>query len=341
MRALRRQPVDCTPAWIMRQAGRYMPEYRAIRQQVGDFLTLCKNPELACAVTMLPIKRFNLDAAILFSDILILPEAMGLGLNFVAESGPVFTNTVNSASDVAKLPDIDPETDLNYVSAAIKMLIKELDHKLPLIGFAGSPWTIAAYMVEGQTSKNFYKFKGLMYQQPLVMHKLLAHMTKQICRALAAQIAAGVSAVMLFDTWGGIITDPLYKEFSLRYIAEIISFLKQQHPSVPIIVYSKNGGRCLVDMADTGCDAIGLDWMVDIHVARTLVGDKVALQGNLDPCVLYATPERIVAEVNSLLLRYGNGPGHIFNLGHGIPLDVNPEHVQVMLDAVKTYGSAA
>lgn len=342
IRALRRQTVDRTPAWIMRQAGRYMPEYRALRQQAGgDFLTLCKNPELACTVTMLPIKRFNLDAAILFSDILMLPEAMGLGLNFVADAGPIFTTTVNSASDVARLPDVDPEDDLGYVSASIKMIVKELDNTLPLIGFAGSPWTVAAYMVEGKTSKNFYKLKSLMYEQPLIMHKLLAHMTKQICYALQAQIAAGVNAVMIFDTWGGIIADPLYKEFSLRYIEEIVHFIKQYNSAIPITIYSKNGGRCLVEIASTGCDAIGLDWMVDIAMARSLVGDRVALQGNLDPCVLYASPERIVTEVKELLLKYGTGTGHIFNLGHGIPLDVNPDHVQVMLDAVQMYGTAA
>jgi uroporphyrinogen decarboxylase len=340
LRALQRQPVDRTPVWIMRQAGRYMPEYRAIRNQAGDFLTLCKTPELACQVTMLPLQRFALDAAILFSDILIIPEAMGLGLSFIADEGPKFSKVVSSAADVAKLPDIEPEKDLAYVSSAIRLLVKELAGTVPLIGFAGSPWTVATYMVEGQTSKQFNKIRGLMYQEPLVMHKLLAHMTKQITNALLAQIAAGVNAVMIFDTWGGILADPLYKEFSLGYMSEIVHTIKSVSPNTPVILFTKNGGRCLIDIAATGCTAIGLDWTADLAAAKLLVGNKVALQGNMDPCVLYASPQKISAEVKSILSQYGTGPGHIFNLGHGIPPDVNPEHVQVMLEAVKNYSPA-
>lgn len=338
--ALRRQPVDRTPVWIMRQAGRYMPEYRAIRSQAGNFLTLCKTPELACQVTMLPVQKFALDAAILFSDILIIPEAMGLGLSFVADEGPKFEHVIKSATDVDKLPDIDPETDIGYVSEAIKLIVKSLDNSIPLIGFAGSPWTVATYMVEGQTSKQFNKIRGLMYENPTVLHQLLQHMTRQISNALLAQITAGVNAVMLFDTWGGILSEPLYKEFSLRYMSEIVHILKATHPAIPIILFTKNGGKFLLDIAATGCDAIGLDWTANLAEAKNIVGSKVALQGNMDPCALYAKPARIVEEVKQVLAQYGNGPGHIFNLGHGIPPDVNPEHVQIMLDAIKTYSPA-
>lgn len=340
IRALKLQSVDRTPVWIMRQAGRYLPEYRALRQQAGNFLALCKNPELACEATMMPIRRFKLDAAILFSDILLIPEAMGLGLEFKAEEGPVFAKTISSVADVDNLPNIDPETDLGYVSAAIKNIVRELQNEIPLIGFSGSPWTVASYMVEGQTSKQFYKLKGLMYQQPLVLHKLLRHMTTQISNALLAQIAAGVNAIMIFDTWGGILTDTLFKEFSLRYISEIVSTIKQFHPEIPVIVFCKNGGRCLTEIAATGCNGVGLDWVANIATARAQVGKQVALQGNLDPCVLYAEPERIIEEVKSVLAQYGFGTGHIFNLGHGIPLDINPEHVQVMIDAVHEYSPA-
>jgi len=339
LRALERKPVDRTPVWVMRQAGRYMPEYRALRAQTGSFLTLCKTPDLACEVTLLPIQKFPLDAAILFSDILLIPEAMGLGLSFVAEEGPKFERLINSAADVAKLPSIDPEQDLGYVSKAIHLIKKALDNSIPLIGFAGSPWTVATYMVEGQTSKQFNKIKALMYREPLVMHKLLAHMATQITNCLLAQINAGVNVVMLFDTWGGLLSDNLYKEFSLRYMAEIVEVLKTRHPNIPIILFSKNGGRCLVDIAATGCNAIGLDWTANLTAARNLVGDKVALQGNMDPCVLYAKPERIIAEVKSVLDNFGQGPGHIFNLGHGISPDVDPANLAIMLDAVKQYST--
>ncbi len=338
LRALNRLPVDRTPVWIMRQAGRYMPEYKALRNRVGDFLTLCKTPEFACEATMLPLQRFELDAAILFSDILMIPEAMGMGLSFVAEEGPKFSNVITAASDINKLPHLDPEQDLSYVSDAIRLIIKKLDNSIPLIGFAGSPWTVATYMVEGQTSKQFYKIKGLMYQEPQLMHKLLAHMTIQITNALQAQINAGVNAVMVFDTWGGILTDELYKEFSLRYMAEIVANLRSDNPTIPVIIFSKNSGRCLVEQAATGCNALGLDWTVDLSKARALVGDKVALQGNLDPCVLYASKDVVTAQTKAVLEQYGPGPGHIFNLGHGIPLDVDPNNVQVVLDAIKKYG---
>ncbi len=339
LRALNRHPVDRTPVWIMRQAGRYMPEYKALRNRVGDFLTLCKTPEFACEATMLPLQRFDLDAAILFSDILMIPEAMGIGLSFVAEEGPRFANVITAASDIRKLSHLDPEQDLSYVTASIRLIVEKLNNSVPLIGFAGSPWTVATYMVEGQTSKQFYKIKGLMYQEPQLLHKLLAHMTIQITNALQAQINAGVDVVMIFDTWGGILTDELYKQCSLHYMAEIVYNLKKDNPTVPIILFSKNSGRCLIEQADTGCDALGLDWTVNLSKARELVGHKVALQGNLDPCVLYAPKQRIEAEVNAVLNQYGSGSGHIFNLGHGIPLDVDPNNVQILLDAVKNYGA--
>jgi uroporphyrinogen decarboxylase len=340
MRALARQPVDRTPVWIMRQAGRYLPEYRALRAQAGDFLTLCKTPELACQVTMLPLKRYDLDAAILFSDILIIPEAMGLGLSFVADEGPKFAKVIRTETDINKLPSLDPEKDLAYVNQAIKLIVQELGEKTPLIGFAGSPWTVATYMVEGQTSKQHNIIRALMYQSPTVLHNLLMHMSKEISKALLAQIDAGVSAVMIFDTWGGVLSDPMYKEFSLQYMAEIVQTIKKTKPQVPIILFTKNGGRCLLDIAATGCDAIGLDWTANLQEARNIVGSKVALQGNMDPCALYANADRITAEVKNILEQYGNGPGMIFNLGHGISPDVNPDHVQIMLDAIKQYSPA-
>lgn len=338
LRALQRQPVDKTPVWIMRQAGRYLPEYRALREKAGSFLTLCKTPELACAATLLPLQRFALDAAILFSDILMIPEAMGLELNFVENEGPKFAKVISNAQDVANLPHLNPEVDLAYISQAVQMLTKELT--IPLIGFAGSPWTVATYMVEGQTSKQFYKIKAMLYQKPQILHELLAHMTLQTINALEAQINAGVAVVMLFDSWGGILTDALYKDFSLKYMQQIVAALKVNHPNIPVILFSKNSGHCLTEIAATGCDAIGLDWTVNLTQARAQVGQKVALQGNLDPCALYGSKERIVAEVKTVLEQYGHGPGHVFNLGHGIPLDINPDHVQYLLDAINVYSPA-
>lgn len=340
IRALRRQPVERTPVWIMRQAGRYLSEYRSIRSKVGDFLTLCKTPELACEVTLLPLQKFNLDAAILFSDILMIPEAMGLGLSFVAEEGPKFARVVATAADVAALPNIDPEQDLGFVSAAIRNIKRELGTKTPLIGFAGSPWTVATYMVEGQTSKQFNRVRGLLYEKPEVVQRLLEHLTTQIGNSLLAQIEAGVDVVMLFDTWGGLLSDQMYNKFSLKYMEEIVKLIHISYPSMPIILFSKNGGKCITDIAATGCQAIGLDWTADLAQARKLVGDKVALQGNLDPCVLYAKPEIIFAEVQNVLQQYGKGSGHIFNLGHGILPDINPEHVQAMLEAINKYSPA-
>ncbi|MDP1815645.1 MAG: uroporphyrinogen decarboxylase, partial [Leadbetterella sp.] len=309
----------------------------ALRAKAGDFLTLCKTPEYACEATMLPIRSFDLDAAIVFSDILLIPEAMGMGLSFVEQEGPKFERVISKASDVAQLPELDPAQDLGFVSDAIQMIVRELNGKVPLIGFAGSPWTVSTYMVEGQTSKQFNKVRAFMYRSPEAMHKLLAHMSVQISNALLAQIHAGVDAVMIFDTWGGILSDPMYKEFSLKYMADIVKTLKVTYPDIPIILFTKNGGKCLVEIADSGCAAIGLDWTANLSVARALVGNRVALQGNLDPCVLYADPSTIQAAVKSTLQQFGHGAGHIFNLGHGITPDVDPKNVQILLEAVKTY----
>lgn len=330
IRALLRQPVDYTPVWIMRQAGRYLPEYRAVRSKAGDFLTLCKTPELACEVTLQPIKRFNLDAAILFSDILTIPDAMGLGLYFAEGEGPCFRNPVRSREDIDKLPIPDPENELRYVCDAVRLCKRELHNKIPLLGFSGSPWTLATYMVEGGASKDFRVIKSLLYREPHLLHQLLTKLAMAVTDYLNAQIAAGVDAVMLFDTWGGILTATDYQQFSLVYMKKIIAGLKK----VPVILFTKNGGQWLEAMAASGCTAIGLDWMTDIQHARAQIGSKVALQGNLDPAVLYAKPDRIREEVAIILEKYGNGSGHVFNLGHGIAQDVPPEHVQVLVDAV-------
>lgn len=337
LKALRREAVDRTPVWIMRQAGRYLSEYQEIRSQAGNFLNLCKTPELACAATLLPIKKFQLDAAIIFSDILIIPDAMGLGLSFVADEGPKFSKVIASAADVTNLKQITPLEDLAYLDQAIRLVVKELNREVPLIGFTGSPWTLATYMVEGQTSKQFNKIRGLMYKEPQTMHKLLAHLAQQITATLQMQINAGVDAVMLFDTWGGILADPLYLEFSLKYMHVIVTNLRKFNKDIPIILFTKNGGRCISEIAATGCTAIGLDWTADLTAARALVGDRVALQGNLDPCVLYAEPQVITAAVRQVLNNYGHGNGHIFNLGHGIPADVDPKNLEVVLEAVRQY----
>jgi uroporphyrinogen decarboxylase len=336
LRALLRQPVDRTPVWIMRQAGRYLPEYRAVREKAGSFMKLCSTPELACEVTLQPLRRFPLDAAILFSDILTIPDAMGLGLGFAGGEGPRFARPVRSAADVKKLAVPDPEDKLRYVMDAVRLIRRELDGQVPLIGFAGSPWTIATYMVEGQGGANFRIVKKMLFDQPLLMHTLLDVVARAVTAYLNAQIAAGAQAVMVFDTWGGALAPRDYREFSLRYLQAIVSGLtrKAEGRSVPVILFTKGGGQWLEAMAATGCDALGLDWTTDLKDARARVGGKVALQGNLDPCVLYASPERIRAEVDTVLESFGAGSGHVFNLGHGIHPDVDPAHVAVLVEAV-------
>ena len=336
LKALLREPVDVTPVWMMRQAGRYLPEYRATREKAGSFLDLCKNPELACEVTLQPLLRFALDAAILFSDILTIPDAMGLGLYFAEGEGPHFEHPVQSKAAVDKLFVPDVETELKYVMDAVRTIRSALAGRVPLIGFSGSPWTLATYMVEGGSSKDFAKVKGMLYDDPASMHKLLDITARTVIDYLNAQIAAGAQAVMIFDTWGGALTTRDYKTFSLEYMQQIIAGLtrEQDGRKVPVILFSKGGCQWLEAQANSGADALGLDWTLDIGLARQRVGDQVALQGNMDPTVLYASPERIREEVAYILQSYGTGSGHVFNLGHGIHQHVNPEHAGAFVDAV-------
>ncbi len=339
IKALLKQPTDYTPIWMMRQAGRYLPEYRKVREEAGSFMAVCTNPELACEVTLQPLRRFDFDAAILFSDILTIPDAMGLGLYFTEGEGPKFKNPLRTAADIEKLPIPDPEIELRYVMDAVRLIRKNLNGSVPLIGFSGSPWTLATYMIEGGSSKNFAKVKALMYNDPALMHQLLDKLAQSVAAYLNAQIAAGAQAVMLFDTWGGMLSGDDYKEFSLHYAQQVRSLLKTEIDGqrIPTILFTKGGGLWLEEMAATGYDALGLDWQTDIHQARARVGDKVALQGNLDPMALYAKPEIITEKVKTILQKYGNGSGHVFNLGHGILPDINPEHVKAMVDAVHEY----
>lgn len=336
LRALLREPVDLTPVWLMRQAGRYLPEYRETRRRAGDFMTLCTTPELACEVTLQPLARFDLDAAILFSDILTIPHAMGLGLSVSEGEGPRFERPVRSGSDILALGVPDPEVELRFVMDAVRLVRRELAGRVPLIGFAGSPWTLATYMVEGRTSKDFRTTKTLMYERPALMHRLLQTLSSAVIEYLNAQIAAGAQAVMVFDTWGGVLTTAAYNEFSLAYLRQIVVSLRREQEGrrVPVVLFTKGGGQWLEAMAETGCDAVGLDWTVDIGTARRRVGDRVALQGNLDPAVLYAPPGRIRDEVASILATFGAGSGHVFNLGHGVTPGVDPDHVRVLVAAV-------
>ncbi len=339
LKALLRQPVDKTPVWMMRQAGRYLPEYKATRKKAGSFMDLCMNPELACEVTIQPLDRYELDAAILFSDILTIPDAMGLGLYFAEGEGPKFKNPLRTAADVDKLGIPDPNQELKYVMDAVSTIRTELDGRVPLIGFSGSPWTLATYMVEGSSTKEFGKVKGMMFDQPQIMHKLLDTLAKSVISYLNAQIEAGAQAVMVFDTWGGVLTPRDYKEFSLRYMQQIVEGINRNHngQTIPVTLFSKGAGRWLDIMAETGCDALGVDWTMDLSDARKMVGDKVALQGNMDPCILYSSPDRIREEVKTVLASYGEGNGHIFNLGHGIHQHIDPENVGVFIDSVHEY----
>ena len=336
LRALLRQPVDFTPVWMMRQAGRYLPEYRAIRAEAGDFMSLCRNPELACEVTLQPLRRYALDAAILFSDILTIPDAMGLGLSFGQGEGPRFAKPIASMRDVQQLPIPDPEGELGYVMAAVRTIRKALDGAVPLIGFSGSPWTLATYMVEGGSSKSFGKIKQMMVREPETLHALLGKLAQSVILYLNAQIAAGAQSVMIFDTWGGVLSTPAYQAFSLSYMQQIIEGLVrvQDGQRVPVTLFTKGGGQWLEMMAATGCDALGLDWSTSIADARARVGDKVALQGNMDPAMLYGVPAQIEAEVARILAEFGQGEGHVFNLGHGISQDVDPQAPEVFVDAV-------
>jgi uroporphyrinogen decarboxylase len=336
LRALLKQPVDVTPVWMMRQAGRYLPEYRATRTRAGDFMGLCTNPELACEVTLQPLDRYPLDAAILFSDILTIPDAMGLGLYFETGEGPKFKKAIRSEEDVNSLTVINPEKDLPYVIDAVKTIRRELNGRVPLIGFSGSPWTLATYMIEGGSSRDFRRAKEMLYNQPQVMHRLLDVLADSVMVYLNAQIKAGAQAVQIFDTWGGALSHAAYQEFSLKYMQKIVAGLIREHEGrqVPVILFTKGGGQWLEAMAATGATALGLDWTTDIASARVRVGNKVALQGNMDPTILYASPERIRAEVASILASYGHGSGHIFNLGHGITPEVDPANAGAFINAV-------
>ncbi|MFM1896632.1 MAG: hypothetical protein RLZZ385_1706 [Pseudomonadota bacterium] len=331
-----------TPVWMMRQAGRYLPEYRETRKLAGDFLSLCQNPELACEVTLQPLRRYPFDAAILFSDILTIPDALGLGLYFVEGEGPRFRKTIRSAADVAALPALNVAADLGYVTAAVALIRRELNGSVPLIGFSGSPWTLATYMIEGGSSKDFRTAKQFLYDQPEAMHALLDKLAICVTDYLNAQILAGAQAVQIFDTWGGILTSAAYREFSLAYMKKIVSGLIKENEGrqVPAIVFTKNGGLWLEDIATTGCQCVGLDWTIDMAAARNRIGSRVALQGNMDPSILYASPARIRREVGEILRQFGSGSGHVFNLGHGITPDVNPDHVTAFVEAVHELSPA-
>ena len=342
LRALCREPVDRTPVWIMRQAGRYLPEYRATRAEAGSFMDLCQSPELACEVTLQPLRRFQLDAAIIFSDILTIPDAMGLELHFVAGEGPRFEFPLQSPEDVRRLPRPDIAESLGYVMDAIAVTRRELDGKVPLIGFSGSPWTLATYMIEGGSSKNFSKAKRLVYDQPAVAHELLGKLADTVTDYLNAQIESGAQAVQVFDTWGGALSAAAYEEFSLRYMARIVSGLDRESRGrrVPVILFSKGCNTQLEALAASGCDALGVDWTISLAEARRRVGARVALQGNLDPSVLLADHRAIRREVEATLSSFGPGEGHVFNLGHGITPEVDPEHLAVLVDAVREFSPA-
>ena len=338
LRALQCLPVDYTPIWMMRQAGRYLPEYRQLRAKAGDFMTMCQNPELACEATLQPLRRFDLDAAIIFSDILTIPDAMGLGLYFETGEGPKFKKTVSCLNDIAQLPIPDPEQSLTYVMDAIRLTKLELDGKVPLIGFSGSPWTLATYMVEGGSSRTFTKIKKMLYCEPKALHLLLEKLANSVALYLNAQIAAGAQSIMIFDTWGGALSHQSYRSFSLHYMQLIISQLKRGKKSqnittyVPVTLFTKGGGLWLDEISNSGSDAIGVDWTVDLNQIDQK--GKIAIQGNLDPAILYANQQTIASNVESVLAEFGHYNGHIFNLGHGIHQDIPIEHVQYLIDAV-------
>lgn len=346
LRALRREPTEYTPVWLMRQAGRYLPEYRATRARAGNFMGLCTNPELACEVTLQPLARYPLDAAILFSDILTVPDAMGLGLYFEEGEGPKFKNPIKDEADVTQLAVPDVGTSLKYVTDAVSTIRGALGGRVPLIGFSGSPWTLACYMVEGGSSSDFRKVKAMMYKRPDLMHQILSVTTEAVIQYLKAQIEAGAQAVMVFDSWGGALADGAFQQFSLAYLKRIVQALPLEanrgsfKEHIPSIVFTKGGGLWLEDLASTGASALGVDWTVNLGQARARVGERCALQGNLDPNVLFANPPQIEAEVAKALESFGvpqNGVGHVFNLGHGISQFTDPDAVTVMVNAVHNY----
>ena len=347
LRALLRQPTDYTPIWLMRQAGRYLPEYNATRARAGSFLGLAKNPDFATEVTLQPLERFPLDAAILFSDILTVPDAMGLGLSFAAGEGPRFAHPVRTEEDVARLRVPDIEATLGYVTDAVRAIRRALTdaqgrQRVPLIGFSGSPWTLACYMVEGAGSDDFRTVKAMLYARPDLMHRILDINAQAVAAYLNAQIAAGAQAVMIFDTWGGALADGIFQRFSLHYTEAVVRRLVREHDGarVPVITFTKGGGLWLENIAACGVDAVGLDWTVNLGRAREQVGARVALQGNLDPSVLFAPPATVREQARAVLDSYGNHPGHVFNLGHGISQFAPPDHVAELVDEVHRYSRA-
>ncbi|MDR3055764.1 MAG: uroporphyrinogen decarboxylase [Zoogloeaceae bacterium] len=344
LRALLKKPVDRTPIWLMRQAGRYLPEYCETRKRAGDFLSLCKSPDLACEVTLQPLARYDLDAAILFSDILTVPDAMGLGLYFETGEGPRFERPLREEWAINNLTAPDPYDHLGYVMDAVRTIRRALDNRVPLIGFSGSPYTLACYMVEGGGSKDFRHIKTMLYARPDLLHRILDVTSDAVIAYLNAQIECGAQAVMLFDTWGGSLSDAAYVEFSLAYLQKIVAGLHKtwNGGKIPSIIFTKGGGLWLEKIAASGCDGVGLDWNVNIADARRRVGDKVALQGNLDPNVLFAPPETIVAEAKKVLTAFAldntaGNTGHVFNLGHGISQFTPPEHVEALVETVHHF----
>ena len=339
LRALLRQPTDYTPIWLMRQAGRYLPEYCETRRRAGSFMDLCKNPHLACEVTLQPLARYDLDAAILFSDILTVPDAMGLGLYFAEGEGPKFERPMREEWEIRNLAAPDPDVELRYVMDAVAEIRRALGGSVPLIGFSGSPFTLACYMIEGGASEDFRTVKTMLYDRPDLLHHVLEINTSAVIAYLNAQIEAGAQAVMIFDTWGGALSHRAYREFSLSYMQRIVAGLTREHDGarIPSIVFTKGGGQWLEEVAAIGCDAVGLDWTSDIGAARKRVGNKVALQGNLDPVALFAQPEKIAQEARAILDAFGPGSGHVFNLGHGISQFTPPEHVAALVTAVHEH----
>ncbi len=334
IRALRRENVDRTPIWIMRQAGRYLPEYRATRKKAGSFVNLCRTPELACEVTLQPLERYPLDAAIIFSDILVIPDAMGLGLELVESVGPVFQRPIAAVSDINRLRVPDPLDELGYVMDAVRLTAQSLDGKVPLIGFCGSPWTLAVYMIEGRSKTNFEKIRSFARHHPAALHAMLEVLAESAAAYLIAKVGAGASALMIFDTWGGLLDTDQYHTFSLPYMQYIVNAVADKLPSVPLILFTKDAGDWLDSIAATGCSAIGVDWNIDLGKAREEVGSKVALQGNLNPAILELSEQTIVTQASKVLASFGSGNGHVFNLGHGITPNIDPGKVKVLIDAV-------
>ncbi len=339
LRALAREPTEYTPIWLMRQAGRYLPEYTATRSRAGSFLALAKSPALATEVTLQPLERFPLDAAILFSDILTVPDAMGLGLHFAQGEGPRFERPLRDETAIAALAAPDPTRELRYVLDAVREIRRALAGRVPLIGFSGSPYTLACYMVEGSGSNDFAALKTLLYARPRLLHRILEVNARAVTDYLNAQIEAGAQAVMLFDTWGGNLSHAGYEEFSLAYSRRVIAGLKKENEGrpVPCILFTKGGGQWLEAIADSGCDAVGLDWSVDPARARAQVGARVALQGNLDPSALFAPPQAVREQARKVLDAFGSAPGHVFNLGHGISQHASVDSVAALVDEVRTY----